>query len=51
MGHADRKDLIGFMDQYLDALAAGDPKRLPLSGSARFTEHAKQLKLGEGLWQ
>lgn len=51
MPQLNRKDIIGFMDTYVDALAASDAKRLPVHGFAKFTEQAKELKLGEGLWQ
>jgi len=47
---ADRKDLIGALNQYLDALAAGDAGRLALTGTIKFTEMAKELRLNEGLW-
>ncbi len=46
----DRACLEGMIDTYLGALAAKDPRRLPLSGDARFTENGVELKLGDGLW-
>lgn len=46
----DRNCLIGFMDQYLDALVAHDPGRLPKAVRIRFTEDGQQLALGDGLW-
>ena len=45
----DRDCLIGIAEQYLDALAAKDLKRLPLA-NARYTENGQRLKLGDGLW-
>lgn len=44
-------DLIGYVNQYLDALEANDPSRLPLSDQVRFTENTRELELGEGLWK
>lgn len=47
----DRECLAGMITQYVDALVAHDPSRLPLADNVRFTEDANALKLGEGLWQ
>ncbi len=46
----DRACLEGFVGQYLTALAAHDPSKLPLARGARFTENAQPLRLGEGSW-
>ncbi|HEX4002213.1 MAG TPA: hypothetical protein VHX36_06155 [Candidatus Acidoferrales bacterium] len=46
----DRKCLYGFVDQYLQALAAKDPSRLPWAASVKFTENNVQLDMGDGLW-
>jgi hypothetical protein len=46
----DRSCLTGFVDQYLAALVAHDPRRLPLAEDAIFTENAVRLNLGQGLW-
>lgn len=46
----DRTCLIGFVDQYLAALAKRDPSALPVAKRVRFTENGVALKLGEGLW-
>lgn len=35
----DRACLEGFVNQYLNALAAGDPGKLPLAKNARYTEN------------
>lgn len=51
MVNTNRPELIGFVDQYLEALAAGRPDRLSLARDARFTENAKILTLGDGLWR
>ncbi len=47
----DRACLEGFIDQYLDALAAHDPGRLPVTPNVRFTENGQHLRLGDGLWR
>ena len=47
----DRACLEGFVDQYLDALLAHDPARLPVAPGVRFTEDGQQLLLGDGLWR
>lgn len=47
----DRACLKGFIDQYLAALTAHQPQRLPLANGARFTEDTVEMKLGEGLWR
>jgi hypothetical protein len=47
----DRACLAGVMTAYLDSLAAHDPGKAPLAANARFTEDAKELRVGEGLWK
>jgi hypothetical protein len=46
----DRFCLNGLVEQYLAALVAHDPARLPLAKNARYTENGQTLKLGEGMW-
>jgi len=46
----DRKCLYGFVDQYLAALVAKDPARLPWAKTAKFTENNVELQVGDGLW-
>jgi hypothetical protein len=46
----ERACLEGFLDRYMQALAAKDPSRLPLTREARYTENGATLKLGDGLW-
>lgn len=36
---------------YVDAMVAHDPSRLPLAADVRFTEDSQELKPGEGLWK
>lgn len=47
----DRACLAGLITSYVDALAAGDPSKLPLAPRTRFTEDSQEMKLGEGLWK
>ncbi len=47
----DRACLYGLMNQYLQALVAHDPSRLPLAPNVKFTENTNAMKLGDGLWQ
>src|SRR3984885_5401436 len=46
----DRACLEGFVNQYLDALAAHDASKLPLAKGARYTENGQTLKLNDGMW-
>jgi hypothetical protein len=46
----DRACLNGFVDKYLDAMAAHDPSRLPLAKDVRMTENTVQMPLTDGLW-
>lgn len=47
----DRACLAGVMTAYLDSLVAHDPSKAPLAANARFTEDAKELRVGDGLWK
>ena len=47
----DRECLRGFVNQYLDAIAAHNPEALPVAASLKFTENNEVLELGEGMWQ
>jgi hypothetical protein len=46
----DRKCLIAFVDQYLNALVARDFGRLSVSEDVKFTENTQRLNPGQGLW-
>ncbi len=46
----NRACLDGFVDRYLEALAANDPERLPVTTDVKYTEDGQQLRLGDGLW-
>ncbi|MDB6043872.1 MAG: hypothetical protein JWM63_2423 [Gammaproteobacteria bacterium] len=47
----ERVCLERFVDRYLDAMLAHDPKRVPFSPGARFTENGQTLEPGDGLWR
>jgi hypothetical protein len=47
----DRACLKDTMTAYLNALVAQDPSKAPLAPNLRFTEDAKELKVGEGFWK
>ncbi|HEY1758137.1 MAG TPA: hypothetical protein VGG72_22395 [Bryobacteraceae bacterium] len=47
----DRACLESFADQYMDALIAHDPKRLPLSAKLKNTENGQRLEPGDGFWR
>jgi hypothetical protein len=46
----DRHCLDGFVDQYLAALVAHEPARLPWAKNVKFTENNVELQIGDGLW-
>ncbi len=50
MPAANRTDLVSAVDAYLDATAARDPARAPLSPKVRFTENSQLLEIGDGFW-
>ena len=47
----DRVCLENVVDQYLAALAARDPKRLPLSADVRYSENDQPMSVGDGFWK
>src|SRR5208282_6627325 len=49
-GACDRACLEGFVDQYLDAVTAHDPKLVPLAKNVKFTENGQKLVIPDGLW-
>ena len=46
----NRACLYGFVDQYLAALLARDPTRLPWAPHVKYTENNVELRVGWGLW-
>src|SRR5215470_1091117 len=49
--NCNRACLENLVDQYLTALAAHDPKRLPLSKDVMYTENDQVIEIGEGSWK
>jgi len=46
----DRACLDGFVDKYLEAMVAHDPKLVPFAKGVTFTENGQKLEIGDGLW-
>lgn len=46
----DRQCLYGFLDQYLAALKAKDPSRLPLAKNFLYSENNVMMKFPDGVW-
>jgi hypothetical protein len=47
----DRACLEGVVNDYLAALAARDPSKVPFTDNVKFTENTAKLKIGQGFWQ
>src|SRR6476661_8108641 len=47
----NRACLEGLMEQYIAALLAHDPKRLPLSADVKYTEQDQVMDVGDGFWK
>jgi hypothetical protein len=45
-----RAGLAGLVTAYFEAMAAHEPARVPFAPTAKLTENAKPVALGEGLW-
>jgi hypothetical protein len=50
-GDCDRACLLGFMQMYLDAVIAHDPKKVPISDEVKMTDNGVAAKPGDGLWK
>ena len=46
-----RESLKALIESYFTAMAAHDPAALPKAANLKFTENAKTMQLGEGLWK
>lgn len=46
----DRACLNDLIEQYLAAMVAHDPSKLPLAKNVKFTEDGVKLDVGDGLW-
>jgi hypothetical protein len=49
--NCDRACLENLVNQYLAAVVAHDPKRLPLSQDVRYTENDQLIEIGDGFWK
>src|SRR5579862_710101 len=49
--NCNRACLENVVNQYLAALVAHDPKRLPLSADVMYTENDQQMEAGDGFWK
>ena len=49
--NCNRACLENLVDQYLAAVVAHDPKRLPLSKDVKYTENSQVIDLGDGFWK
>ena len=47
----DRECLNGFVEKYVEAMRAHDPKKAPFAPNARYTENGVELPLPDGLWR
>src|SRR4051794_26345445 len=47
----NRACLEGLVNQYLDAMVAHDPRRLPLAADVKYTENEQVLDVGDGFWK
>src|SRR6188474_1337285 len=49
--NCDRSCLEGLIDQYLAAVVAHDPSKLPLSKDVKYSENYQMLQVGDGFWK
>ena len=49
--NCNRACLENLVDQYLTAVVAHDPKRLPVSKDVMYTENDQAIELGDGFWK
>src|SRR6516225_7144197 len=49
--NCNRACLEDLVNQYLGAVVAHDPKRLPLSADVRYTENDQPMEVGDGFWK
>jgi len=47
----DRAALLQLADNYLAALVAHDPGKLPIAADVKVVENVTRIKVGEGLWK
>src|SRR5215510_13164155 len=49
--NCNRACLENLVDQYLAAVVAHDPKRMPFSADVKYTENYQVLHIGDGFWK
>ena len=49
--NCNRACLENLVDQYLAAVVAHDPKRLPLSKDVMYTDNDQVIEVGDGFWK
>ena len=49
--NCNRACLENLVDQYLTAVVAHDPKKMPFSADVKYTENYQVLQLGDGFWK
>jgi hypothetical protein len=46
-----RACLEGYVDQFMDAVIAHDPAKLPMTRNVKYTENGQRLDPGDGFWR
>src|SRR4029078_3267468 len=49
--NCNRACLEGLIDQYVAAVVAHDPSKLPLSEDVKYSENYQMVKVGDGFWK
>jgi hypothetical protein len=49
--NCNRACLENLIDQYLAAVVAHDPKKMPFSADVKYTENYQVLQIGDGFWK
>ena len=49
--NCNRACLENLVDQYLAAVVAHDPKKMPFSADIKYTENYQVLQIGDGFWK
>src|SRR5947208_6504588 len=49
--NCNRACLENLVDQYLTAVVAHDPKKMPFSADVKYTENYQALQVGDGFWK
>jgi len=49
--NCNRACLENLVDQYLTAVVAHDPKKMPFSADVKYSENYQVLQLGDGFWK